>query len=202
MCWPVGETDEGSVETRKGIRVAVADRLRRPVIEGTPVPGPWLFLGAVGLRDRISGYECLQGWAQPIMSFHWPIPVDSDAERLAFQTLQVMLTELQRNFPDARFALEKPVFELDTPDGACIPDFIVSARRGADIVQFVIEVMGFERPAYLKGKQVTHPRMARLGHLCLMDATRFGESFHRVRTEGRKVTRSINEVLRKRWRPG
>ena len=31
-----------------------------------------------------------------------------------------------------------------------------SSRR---TVAFVVEVMGFERPEYLRGKEVTHPRM-------------------------------------------
>ena len=42
-----------------------------------------------------------------------------------------------------------------------------SSRR---TVAFVVEVMGFERPEYLRGKEVTHPRMEALGTLCTMQA--------------------------------
>ena len=36
-------------------------------------------------------------------------------------------------------------FEIETPDGPCIPDFLIRARRDNDEAIFVIEVMGFER---------------------------------------------------------
>ena len=203
LSWPVREADDHGVETWVGgTRVDVVDGLRRPVIEGTPVSGPWLFLGVVGLHYPTRGYECRKGWAQPIVSLDWPIPVDSHVERLAFLALSDTLTDLLCNFPDARFALEKPVFELSTPDGPCIPDFVVTAERGGDIVRFIIEVMGFDRPDYLKGKEETHERMAGLGILLTMDATRFGEGSHRVRAEGRAVTRTVNGILRGRWRRG
>ena len=200
LCWMVEDTDDDSVRTRaEGTRVDVADGLVRPIIEGTPVSGPWLFIGVVGLRDRARGYECLKGWAQPIAASDWPVPVDSHAERLAFHTLRTTLDDLQSSFPDARFGLEKPVFDTETPNGPCIPDFVIAARRREDVVRFVIEVMGFERLEYQKGKQVTHPRMESLGHLCLMDATRFGQGIQRVRSEGNAVTSKIDEALRERW---
>ena len=85
---------------------------------------------------------------------------------------------LQGAFPDAAFEIEKPVFEIGTAQGPCLPDFLIRARRGCDVATFVVEVMGFERPDYLRGKEVTHPRMETLGN-AVHDARR------RVRPAGR-----------------
>ena len=49
-----------------------------------------------------------------------------------------------------------------------ITTFLITARRGGDELTTVVEVMGFERPGYLCGKQVAHPRMATPGTLCTM----------------------------------
>ena len=38
---------------------------------------------------------------------------------------------------------------------------------------WVVEVMGFDRPAYLAGKEVTHERIKGLGPVLLMDGKRF-----------------------------
>ena len=96
--------------------------------------------------------------------------------------------------------MEKPLFDIDTPDGPCLPDFLIRARRGDDVLTFVIEVMGFERPDYLKGKEITHPRMERLGTMCEMRGDRFGPSIGGATNEGRKVTNTIRDVLRSRWK--
>ena len=38
-------------------------------------------------------------------------------------------------FPDAEFELEKPVFEIETSDGPCLPDFFIRARRSGDALR-------------------------------------------------------------------
>ena len=57
-----------------------------------------------------------------------------------------------RGFPDGEFEIEKPLFDIDTELGPCLPDFIVRARRGDDEMTFVVEVMGF-RAAGLPARQ-------------------------------------------------
>ena len=104
------------------------------------------------------------------------MPVDSNYERQALRTLRVTLGILDERFPDTEFELERPLFDIDTPDGPCLPDFLIRARRGEDALTFVIEVMGFERPDYLKGKKITHPRMEWLGTKCEMQGNRFDRS--------------------------
>ena len=89
---------------------------------------------------------------------------------------------------------------IETREGPCLPDFIVKVVRGSEEVLFVIEVMGFDRPSYLVGKEVTHPRMATLGTLCTMDATAFDRSSYGVTAQGRMVTQRIRDVLRARWK--
>ncbi len=200
LCWVVRKVDEHSVSVRDGKgRVEVLSGVRQPLIGGNPVSPPYLFIGVVGLPQGKSGYECLEGYAQPIVSDHRPIPVDSDYERKAFRTLRTTLRILSREFPDASFELEKPVFERDTKEGPCLPDFLIHARRGADKARFVVEVMGFDRPEYLEGKETTHPRMKELGPLYTMQASAFDSSSHGVTEEGRKVTDGILQKLEERW---
>ena len=180
-------------------RVEVVSGVGRPVVGRNPIPPPYLFLGAVGLAYEQVGYECLEGYAQPIVAGEWPVPVDSHYERRAFGTLRATMRVLSGTFPDAEFALEKPVFEIETPDGPCLPDFLIRARRGGDESVFVVEVVGFERPEYLRGKEVTHPRMETLGTLGTMQANEFDRSPEGLRAEGRKVTATIRQALQRRW---
>lgn len=62
-------------------RVEVVSGVGRPVVGRNPIPPPYLFLGAVGVLDEQIGYECLDGYAQPIMASDCPVPVDSHYER-------------------------------------------------------------------------------------------------------------------------
>ena len=196
LCWVVWDVDARGVGTlERNNRVEVVSGVGRPVVGRNPIAPPYLFLGAVGVADARIGYECLEAYAQPIVASDWPVPVDSHYERRAFGTLRTTLRILSRTFPDTGFELEKPLFEIETPDGPCLPDFLIRARRGGEETVFVIEVMGFERPDYLRGKEVTHPRMATLGTLCTMQASEFDRSPDGVKSEGRKVTQAIRRVL-------
>ena len=200
LCWVVWDVDARGVGTHdRNNRVEVVSGVGRPVVGRHAIPPPYLFLGAVGVADVGIGYECLQGYAQPIVASDCPVPVDSHYERRAFGTLRTTLRILSETFPDASFELKKPVFEIETPEGPCLPDFLIRARRGGDEAVFVIEVMGFERPAYLRGKEVTHPRMATLGALCTMQASAFDRSPEGLRAEGRNITQTIRQALRDRW---
>lgn len=200
LCWYVWEVDaDGAGRKGHEDRVEVLSGLRRPIVHRKPVERPWLFIGAVG-RTGGGGYECIEGYAQPVYWKDLPVPVDSHYERQALRTLRSTLGILDREFPDAEFELEKPLFDIDTPEGPCIPDFMIRARRGDDELTFVIEVMGFERPDYLKGKEITHPRMERLGTMCEMRGDKFGPSIGGATNEGRKVTNTMRNVLRSRWK--
>ena len=197
VCFPVRQVGERSLPaTSKYGELEVVSRIKRPTIGGRPVSGPYLFFGVVALTTRRQGYECVRGWAQPIVSVHRPVPVDSDFERQAFGTLTMTLWMLDREFPDTEFTMEKPVFEMDTKQGPCRPDFLIHARRRGEVRTWVIEVMGFERPAYLAGKEVTHERMEELGPVILMDGKRFERG---LTGEGRKVTERIRADTKREW---
>ena len=204
VCFPVRHVGERSLPaTSKYGELEVVSRIRRPTIGGRPVSGPYLFFGVVALTTRRRGYECVRGWAQPIVSVHRPVPVDivsvhrpvpvdSDFEHQAFSTLETMWI-LSKEFKDAEFEMEKPVFDIDTEQGPCLPDFLIKARRNGEVRTWVVEVMGFERPDYLAGKEVTHQRMEELGPVILMDGKRFERD---LTGEGRKVTERIRADLR------
>ena len=127
------------------------------------------------------------------------MPVDSNYERRALWTPGNTLWNLHRKFPDAEFELEKPLFDIDTLEGPCLPDFLIRARRGHDEFPFVIEVMGFERPDYLQGKEDRHTRMAWLGTMCMMQGSAFDRSTDGVKNVGCRVTNRILAVLGSRW---
>ena len=189
VCLPVLNVGERSLPaTSKYGELEVVSRIKRPTIGGRAVSGPYLFFGVVALTTRRRGYECVRGWAQPIVSVHRPVPVDSDFERQAFSTLTTTLWMLDREFPDAEFTMEKPVFDIDTEQGPCRPDFLIKTRRNGEVRTWVVEVMGFDRPDYLAGKEVTHERMEELGPVLLMDGKRFERD---LTDEGRKVTGRI-----------
>ena len=189
VCFPVRQVGERSLPaTGKYGELEVVSRIKRPTIGGRAVSGPYLFFGVVALTTRRRGYECVRGWAQPIVSVHRPVPVDSDFERQAFGTLETTLWILSKEFPDTEFTMEKPVFEMDTKRGPCLPDFLTHARQNGRVRTWVVEVMGFERPDYLAGKEVTHERMEELGPVILMDGKRFETG---LTDEGRKVTERI-----------
>ena len=195
VCFPVLNVGERSLPaTSRYGELEVVSRIKRPTIGGRAVSGPYLFFGVVALTTRRRGYECVRGWTQPIVSVHRPVPVDSDFERQAFGTLTTTLRILDREFPDAEFTMEKPVFEIGTEQGPCRPDFLIRARRKGEVRTWVIEVMGFDRPDYLAGKEVTHERMEELGPVILMDGKRFERG---LTDEGRKVTQRIRADARK-----
>lgn len=199
LCLLVDRVYESGVGNReRDAYVEVMTKVGRPVIDGNPVKGPYLFLGVVGAPDNDDDkYQCIRGYAQPIVDKNYPIPVDSDCERKAALALIDKLKYLQTKFPDATFELEKPVFETDTPSGPCLPDFIITAS-GDDEQKFIIEVMGFERAGYWRGKEITHPRMKILGTLLTMQAKNFDKKDD-LALEVKKVMKIICDNLGDRF---
>ena len=69
--------------------------------------------------------------------------------------------------------------------------------RDDEVRTWMVEVMGFDRPGYLAGKEVTHERMQGLGAVILTDGKRFEMG---SADEGRKVTERIRAYLEGLWR--
>ena len=201
VCGAVWGVDDHGVTGARGTRLDVVSRVTRPVIRGSPVRPPYLFMGVVGLEDGAAAWACLSGHAQPIVAMNCPVPVESGAERQAFHTLRKTLGILQREFGTVAFTLGKPLFETNTQYGPCIPDFIIRAHpeawEGRDSVDFMIEVMGFEDEDYRARKEETHWAMRSLGTLCTMEAGKF-DTPEGLASEGTNVTDRIRAVLRRR----
>ena len=77
---------------------------------------------------------------------------------------------LRGMFPEGKFSLEKPAFDIETESGPCLPDLFIRARLGEDELTFDVEVMAFGRRGYLRRSEVTQPRTETLGTLCVMHA--------------------------------
>ena len=201
VCGAVWGVDDHGVTGGRGTRLDVVSRVTRPVIRGSPVRPPYLFMGVVGLEDGANTFACLSGHAQPIVAMNCPVPVESGAERQAFHTLRKTLKLLRREFDTVAFTLEKPLFETNTERGPCIPDFTIRAHpeawEGRDSVDFMIEVMGFEDEDYRARKEETHWAMRSLGTLCIMEAGKF-DTREGLASEGTNVTDKIRAVLRRR----
>ena len=115
LCWVESEVDEYSVAMFNGRdRVDVAAPVYRPMIGNNPVPGPYLFLRAVGFPNGETGYQCLEGYMQAIVAGNCLVPVDSHNERRKFGSLRTAFRFLCNRFPGTNFEFEKPLFDIET----------------------------------------------------------------------------------------
>ena len=85
---------------------------------------------AVGTDQKTRGYAALSAYAQPILNGHHFIPVQTTRER----QLLALVLKLQWQLRDAGIAsmIEKPTFDVDTPDGFCRPTVILDTQHHAD----------------------------------------------------------------------
>ncbi|WP_121938319.1 hypothetical protein [Eilatimonas milleporae] len=176
------------------LRADCAGTVTWPSIGRNAVPGPYLFFGVVGLSQKKRGYELLKAYAQPVVGWDRLVPVDSHYERRAFGSLKITVGRLMRQYPQFTWLLHKPVFETITKLGPCLPDFeIIGYQGGKANHRFIVEVMDFDRPSYLAGKEITHPRMELLGPLFTMDGQKFDDD---LSGEGKRVSEAILSHLR------
>lgn len=180
-------------------RVDLGCRVTMREIYGQEVQGPYLVIGVVGRAE--AGVQCIEAYAQPVVSARIPIPVDSQFERRAFFSLRQRLAQVTKEYPGSSFEVEKPLFEKHTDKGPCVPDFLIHLRGGGPKVTIVLEVMGLTTHDYYRSKQETHPRMAERGTLLLMDATRFPPTTKRqgIGSEGPRIIEQIRRTLSAKW---
>ena len=74
--------------------------------------------------------------AQPIVSAKCPIPVESDYERRAVESLRRLVHDLRNDGElqaalggAVRVELQKPLFPYRVPGGPCLPDVLITATR-------------------------------------------------------------------------
>ena len=150
------------IETAGCEPIHIANRIQSPSIRGNHIRGPYLTFVVVGEFPEAHGYAPLRAYAQPVLSGHHFIPVDSEFER----TVARVLIAAQRTFRGEGIALaiEKPVFDRLTPIGLCRPDFLLEARsiHTGEVKQLIVEAMGSDEQCYIAAKAASHPRMQRI----------------------------------------
>ena len=198
LCLPVNEIDNRKIGiVRCPNRVELGCRITMREIYGHEVGGPYLLIGVAGIGD--SEVQCMQAYAQPIVSSRIPMPVDSDYERRTFFSLKFRLNKIKKIYPGASFEIVKPLFEEETDSGPCIPDFKIKFRGGGPTVKIVLEVMGMKTSDYYKSKAETHPRMAEKGKLLTIDATRFPPRGEGLGPEAQRIFDQIVDELSRKW---
>jgi hypothetical protein len=136
--WPRGHAPQGFlavyspnvrghlVEIANAQPIQVANRVQLFSFVGNPVKGPFLVMIVAGEYPEAHGYAPLRAYAQPILSGHRFIPVDSDFERDLLRALLRTRCALATEGID--LVIERPVFDRLTPKGPYRPDFVIEAR--------------------------------------------------------------------------
>lgn len=136
--WPRGHAPQGFltvyspnvrghlVEIANAQPIRVANRVQLFSFAGNPVKGPFLVMIVAGEYPEAHGYAPLRAYAQPILSGHRFIPVDSDFERDVLRALLRARRGLATEGID--LIIERPVFHRLTAKGPCRPDFVIEAR--------------------------------------------------------------------------
>lgn len=145
-----------------GGKVEVAEPIIRPRYFENYIAGPFLVIVLLARLDGVGPIVPLRAYAQPVLSGDWLLPVDSDLERRAAHLLR-RLAEEEASAGRA-IRVRKPLFSMDVPGGACVPDFVIDTggrrdRRGS----IVLEVMGLSTDEYLRQKMRTHLLMQQVG---------------------------------------
>ncbi len=150
----------------EGEPILVAGELARPAREDDRSRAPYLALAVVGDHAQGSGLMALRAYAQPIYSGAQFVPLASDFERQVLKAINAARRSLAKSHPAIEVTVEKPLFDIATPDGPCLPDFIIEATDAetGEFRALVIEAMGLAGDhAHDAAKRNTHPRMAHIG---------------------------------------
>ena len=200
-------------------RLSVPSGVASLRIGETRIQGPWVFLAIVARAGKGGPLACVTACARPVFSPARPVPVDSGAERRAFDTLARLLRDMESDTAlrqalggPVRMELEKPLTDFRTAPKPCRPDFVVTVappetqrragpdhQRDCEPVRYVIEVMGSNDEEYRKGKAGAHARMRRIGRLFRMEAPEFDDRRNGIERQAARIMRDIAGDLRRRW---
>lgn len=115
-----------TVYVADGDPVTLANRVQSPSTRDNRIDGPYLVIIVVGQFPETRGYAPLRGYAQPILTGHRFIPVETSFEREALRALIDIRGPFERR--GIELCIEKPVFDILTPLGPCRPAFLIEAR--------------------------------------------------------------------------
>ena len=232
LCWLAHDVSDHEInrDHRESGHVWAAAGVASPIVHDNRVSGPYLFLGAVARSDDGLAWECRMACAQPIVSAQCPIPVESDYERRAVESLRHLVGELRSDAGlhealggAVRVELQKPLFPFRVPGGPCLPDVLITAirpggrghlpgnpddaNRGGpyadpDRARYVIEVMGFRDPQYEAAKEETHSRMRRIGRVIRMEGPQFDSPHNGIERQRGRIAKRIAKDLAWRWTVG
>lgn len=101
----------------------VANRIQSPAGSDRAVEGPFLVLTVIGAYPEARSYAPLRAYAQPILSGHAFLAVDSDVERALIRTLLDIRPYLGR--AGWHVVVEKPLFDTLSPLGTCRKDAVL-----------------------------------------------------------------------------
>ncbi len=130
-----------AVYVADGDPVMLANRVQLPSTRDNRLDGPYLVLVVVGQFPDAHGYAPLRGYAQPILTGHRFMPVETAFEREALRALIDIRGPFERRGID--LCIHKPVFDLLTPLGPCRPSVLIEARSRVtgECRQVVVEVV-------------------------------------------------------------
>lgn len=128
--------------------------------------GPYLAIVVIARPLDGGPFQPLRAYAQPIISGHYFCPVDTVFERTVLRILLSIQREQLRG--PAAFSIEKPLFDLETPDGHCRPDFMISGPKGLPLN---IELTGYGNEDFQAAKDLTLPRMLHIGPTIQIELT-------------------------------
>jgi len=140
--------------------IVLANRVQLPSVRNNPIGGPYLVIVVIGEYPEAHGYAPLRGYAQPILSGRWFIPVDTEFERVVLKALLALRRSFDRRGLD--MYLEKPVFDTLTPMGACRPDIMVEfhCRSTGECRRVIIEAMDSSDEATIATKEAARASLA------------------------------------------
>ncbi|MHA3795566.1 hypothetical protein [Sphingomonas sp. YL-JM2C] len=118
-----------AVYVADGDPVVLANRVQLPSTRDNRLDGPYLVLVVVGQFPDAHGYAPLRGYAQPILTGHRFMPVETAFEREALRALIDIRGPFERR--GIELGIHKPVFDLLTPLGPCRPALLIEARSRA-----------------------------------------------------------------------
>ncbi len=129
--------------------------------------GPYLALAVIGDHAGARGLAALRAYAQPVYSGRQFVPVAGRVERRVLKAINSARWRLARSHPHLEISLEKPLFDIETPGGPVLPDFMLETvdSETGELRKLIVDVIDPQAPADLEFKRGSHAVMSHLGEV-------------------------------------